>query len=207
MSNPWEYINLNDYEAHMSLDSVKQLQALDSIMKEQFDAYPVSTAIVLGVAGGNGLKHISSEKFKMVYGVDINEDYLSAVRERLAGLSGILECLRIDLTTEPEKLPHAELVIADLLIEYIGYDAFCKSIKKVEPRYVSCVIQYDTEERDWVSESPYLHTFDRLNEIHHKIEESALTNAMEKIGYSKILRKDDKLPNGKILIRLDFGKK
>ena len=26
MSNPWEEISLNDYENHMSLDSVKQLQ-------------------------------------------------------------------------------------------------------------------------------------------------------------------------------------
>ncbi|MBR6331898.1 MAG: hypothetical protein IKR78_02065 [Dehalococcoidales bacterium] len=191
----------------MSLDSVRQLQALDSIMKMQFDAYPVSTAIVLGVAGGNGLDHISREKYQTVYGVDINEDYLSVVREHFVGLSGILECLRIDLTTESEKLPHAELVIADLLIEYIGYDAFCKTIKIVDPSHVSCVIQYDADKTDWVSESPYLHSFDRLNEIHHQIEVSTLSKAMEKIGYFKILRKDDKLPNGKILIRLDFVKK
>lgn len=31
MSNPWEEISLDDYEKHMSLDSVRQLQALDSI--------------------------------------------------------------------------------------------------------------------------------------------------------------------------------
>ena len=28
MSNPWEEISLNDYENHMSLDSVKQLQTM-----------------------------------------------------------------------------------------------------------------------------------------------------------------------------------
>ena len=39
MSNPWEEICLDDYENHMSLDSVKQLQAMNSIMKEQFEAY------------------------------------------------------------------------------------------------------------------------------------------------------------------------
>ena len=59
MSNPWEEISLDDYEKHMSLDSVRQLQALDSIMKKQFAAYPVETAAVLGVAGGNGLEHIT----------------------------------------------------------------------------------------------------------------------------------------------------
>lgn len=29
--NPWEEINLDDYEKHMSLDSVKQLQAMNEI--------------------------------------------------------------------------------------------------------------------------------------------------------------------------------
>ncbi len=37
MLNPWEGISLDNYEKHMSLDSVKQLQALNTIMKEQFE--------------------------------------------------------------------------------------------------------------------------------------------------------------------------
>ena len=130
-----------------------------------------------------------------------------AVRERFAGLSGILECLRVDIINETDLLPHAELVIADLLIEYIGYEAFCKAIEKTDPQYVSCVIQFNTDEKEWVSESPYLHAFDGLDEIHHQIEEASLVKEMEKIGYSKILKKDEKLPNGKSFIRLDFKKK
>ena len=35
MSNPWEEISLDDYENHMSLDSVRQLQMLNKLMKEQ----------------------------------------------------------------------------------------------------------------------------------------------------------------------------
>jgi hypothetical protein len=61
MSNPWEEISLDDYENHMSLDSVKQLQTMNIIMENQFEAYPVSTAMVLGVAGGNGLEHIRQD--------------------------------------------------------------------------------------------------------------------------------------------------
>ena len=55
MKNPWEEINLEDYENHMQLDSVRQLQTMNSIMRSQFEAYPVCSAMVLGVAGGNGL--------------------------------------------------------------------------------------------------------------------------------------------------------
>ena len=127
MSNPWEEISLSDYENHMSLESVNQLQTMNSLMKKQFSDYPVKTAMVLGIAGGNGLEHVSSDKFEKVYGIDINEGYLKTVEERYKGLAGILECLSIDLITEPEKLPHAELVIANLLIEYIGYEAFQKA--------------------------------------------------------------------------------
>ena len=206
MTNPWEEISLDDYEKHMSLDSVRQLQALDAIMKEQFAAYPVETAAVLGVAGGNGLEHIDTDKFRRVYGVDINADYLSAVSQRYTQLSGVLECLHIDLINEAEKLPQTQLLIANLLIEYIGYGAFQRAVLQTTPRYVSCVIQINTDEEQWVSESPYLRAFDRLDEVHHQMEEKALTAAMEEIGYSLILQKSEPLPNGKALVRLDLKK-
>lgn len=35
----------------MKLDSVMQLQAMNEMMKGQFDAYPISSVMVLGVAG------------------------------------------------------------------------------------------------------------------------------------------------------------
>ena len=67
MNNPWEDIKLDDYENHMSMDSVKQLQTMNAIMKEQFEDYPVDTAMVLGIAGGNGLEHVRTEKYCKVY--------------------------------------------------------------------------------------------------------------------------------------------
>ncbi len=206
MSNPWEEIALSDYENHMSLESVKQLQAMNSIMKKQFGSYPVLTAMVLGIAGGNGLEHVRSDKFEKVYGVDINEEYLKAVKERYKDLAGILECLHIDLISECGKLPHSELVIANLLIEYIGYEAFQKAVKRIGPRYVSCVIQINTGDAQWVSDSPYLHAFDRLDEVHCQMEENALITSMKDTGYRIILNESDPLPNGKALQRIDFIK-
>lgn len=204
MTNPWEKISLSDYEKHMSLASVKQLQALNKIMKEQFEAYPVSTAMILGIAGGNGLEHVSREKYNTVYGIDINADYLKAVSERYVSLEGVLVCQQRNLLEEAERLPQAELIIANLVIEYIGYPAFQKVIQQVKPQFVSCVIQINTDEVAWVSDSPYLHAFDRLDEVHHQMEENALTCAMANIGYGKLLRKAETLPNRKRLVRLDF---
>ena len=206
MSNPWEEISLDDYENHMSLNSVKQLQTMNKIMKEQFEAYPVSSAMVLGIAGGNGLEHVSRDKYRTVYGVDINGDYLRTVSERYNNLADILKCLKIDLIRESDQLPHAQLLIANLLIEYIGYDVFQKVIQKVNPEYVSCVIQINTDDHQWVSDSPYLHAFDRLEEVHHQMEEKTLAKIMTESGYKSILMTRESLPNGKALERMDFLK-
>ncbi|MCR5316922.1 MAG: YjjG family noncanonical pyrimidine nucleotidase [Treponema sp.] len=204
--NPWKDISLSDYENHMSLDSVMQLQMMNEMMKNQFIDFPVDTAMVLGIAGGNGLEHVSKEKYRLVYGVDINDEYLRAVSKRYANLSGTLELLNIDLTNEAQKLPKAKLIIANLLIEYIGYNAFQNVIKQVEPTYLSCVIQINTDEEQWVSDSPYLHAFDRLDEVHCQMEAEKLISSMEQIGYKKLSQKTEPLPNGKALERIDFKK-
>jgi len=207
MKNPWEDISLADYEGHMSLGCVGQLQAVNAMMKEQFEACPAGTAMVLGVAGGNGLEHVRRGKYRALYAVDINEDYLKAVSERYADLAGVVKCLRLDLTREPQKLPHADLVIADLLIEYIGCAAFREAVRHAGPRYVSCAVQVDAGGDAWVSNSPYLHAFDALEGIHRRIDEGELEEAMEEIGFAGVLREETALPNGKKLLRLDFKKK
>ena len=43
MNNPWQKIDLIEYENHMSLGSVYQLQAMNELMKEQFAAYPAES--------------------------------------------------------------------------------------------------------------------------------------------------------------------
>ena len=202
--NPWEEISLSDYENHMSLDSVKQLQAMNEMMKKQFAAYPVTTAMVFGIAGGNGLEYVEKGTYKKVYGIDINEAYLAAVKERYSELGEALECRRIDMISESDKLPEAELVIANLFIEYVGYEAFQKGVVRSGAKYVSCIIQINTDEEAWVSDSPYLHVFDDLDAVHHQMEEKALTKAMEEIGYRPLKTDECLLPNGKKFVMLDF---
>lgn len=203
MSNPWEEIPLADYENHMKLDSVMQLQAMNEMMKDQFDTYPVSSVMILGVAGGNGLEHIKKEKFGKVYGVDVNGSYLQEVISRYPDLEGILECLCINLIEEADKLPKADEVVANLLIEYIGYECFQKVLQQVKPQVVSCIIQINIGE-NWVSDSPYLHVFDGLEQVHHQMEERALEKTMAEIGYRGIKTLERLLPNGKKLVQMDF---
>lgn len=133
------------------------------MMKGQFAAYPISSVMILGIAGGNGLEHIQKDKYK------------------------------------------AELVIANLLIEYIGYECFQKAVQHVNPKYVSCIIQMNVEDT-WVSDSPYLHVFDGLDRVHRQMEEQALERIMLEIDYHVIKTLEHMLPNGKKLVQLDFQK-
>lgn len=205
MKNPWEEIPLTDYENHMKLDSVMQLQSMNEMMKGQFDTYPISNVMIFGIAGGNGLEHIQKGRFEKIYGVDINASYLQEAAKRYPELDGLLECLCINLIDEADKLPKADMVIANLLIEYIGYACFQKAIKQVNPKYISCIIQINIDD-NWVSDSPYLHVFDRLEQVHHQMEEQALEKAMLEIGYHAVRTLEHMLPNGKKLVQIDFEK-
>ena len=94
-------------------------------------------------------------------------------------------------------------MIANLLIEYIGYTCFQKVINKVKPQYVSCVIQIN-EEDHFISDSPYIHVFNHLDKVHRQISEKTLVKAMKAIKYDRVLSEERPLPNGKKLLRLDF---
>ena len=205
MNNPWKNINLSDYESHMALDSVQQLQAMNQMMKRQLNQYDIQSAMILGIAGGNGLEHVDTEKLNKIYGVDINLEYLKTTEKRYASLSGILECLCVDLLSEAEKLPQVNMLIANLLIEYIGYECFQKVVKVTNPQYVSCIIQINVDD-SFVSDSPYIHMFDGLERVHHQMAEEELQKCMNVIDYQLIQMIGYPLPNGKELVQLDFCK-
>ena len=206
MGNPWKGIRLSDYESHMSLEEVGQLQELSRIMKGQFSEFASESAMILGVAGGNGLEHADIKKYRRVYGVDVNENYLEKVKERFQEMGDVLELICLDVIAEADRLPQADLLIADLFVEFVGYEAFQSAVRKVDPTYVSCVIQIN-EADGFVSESPYLHAFDRLQEVHHQMESDELTKSLAAIGYDFVNMREHPLPNGKKLVRLDYSRK
>ena len=201
--NPWKEVALSDYESHMSLDSIAQLQALNEMMYGQIYDYDAADVMIMGIAGGNGLNHIDPVKIRRVYGVDINGDYLRKCRERFGNLGDALVTIQADLTDESTELPPADLVIANLLLEYVGYAPFARNIQHIAPKYVSVIIQIN-EGNEFVSDSPYQHSFDKLNEVYHHIDSAGLTEVMKQIGYNLLKETKQNLPNGKALERLDF---
>lgn len=203
MSKPWENVELSDYETHMQLSNVYQLQTLNKIMHDQFYDYPVKTITILGIAGGNGLEHIDPEKFSQVTGIDINTHYLEICRQRYPKLSDVMTLIRCDLTDETSVIPESELIIANLLIEYIGLDNFQKKLAHHPVKYVSCVIQKNPEAL-FVSFSPLQDKFTEVAKSHTDVDEISLINTLNDIGLTVIHREQIDLPNKKQFIRVDF---
>lgn len=203
MSNPWEKVPLKDYENHMKLSSVQQLQKLNEIMKSQIYKYKISTIAILGIAGGNGLDLIDNARIKTVYGIDINKNYLDICKEKYKNLKDCLVLKKLDLSNLSNDLPKVDIIIANLFIEYIGIDTFIKQLSKNSPQYVSCVIQKNSD-NNFVSDSPYLKAFDEISLLHRDIEKFSLVKAMSIIGYRLIFSEEYLLPNMKKFIRLDF---
>ena len=203
--NPWEKIDLNDYEKHMSYKGIQQMQTLNSMMQKQLshDAYKI--IMVLGVAGGNGLEHIKPEKINTVYGVDINSEYLKECAMRFPTLGKCLKTICCDISDDEIELPEAEELVADLFIEYVGYEHFKKAVQVVKPKLVSCIIQVNVDE-SFVSDSPFIHVFDHLDEVHYEIDGKQLEAHMKEIGYQLCEQEICELPNKKQLVRIDFIK-
>lgn len=189
--HPWKEITLDDHESHMKLDKVRQLQTLEDMMKDQFYRYPISSTIIMGIAGGNGLCHVHPEA------------YLNACVQRYPSLEDVFEPICVDITQDVSMLPKAEMIIANLFLEYVGYECFQKAVLQISPMVVSCIIQVNDTDV-FVSDSPYLHAFDRLEEVLHEINEQGCHQMMETIGYVFTHKSIRSLPNGKHLMQLDY---
>jgi hypothetical protein len=140
-----------------------------------------------------------------VYGYDINPDYLAACETRYRDDFGdrlrLIET-KIDRSVTIERV---DLLIANLIIEYVGIDEFV-AFAAANARSIgvlSCVIQRNDAE-GFVSSMEYASSFDALASVSSDIDPDTLTSAMSDEGFVALNRCEYPLPNGKTLIRRDF---
>ena len=194
--NQWESINLRDYETHMRSKKVFQLQTLNMIMADQMKYKPDSVA-VLGAAGGNGFEHLHSAH--TIYAIDINEDYLRHCGKKYTYLGDKLKLIQCDL--HQAVLPSCDLLICNLIIEYLGIESFAKLLERSQFKLASCVIQKNCG-NSFVSASKTATKLEPLNSLHHDIEAEEL---IKRLGRPVVLQKNYALPNNKEFVRIDFN--
>jgi hypothetical protein len=204
--HPWREIDLDVYERHMGDPGVGQLQRLHEITAEQLAAYPSRAIGVLGVAGGNGLDLIDPETTDAVYGYDINPDYLAACGTRYRDDFGdrlhLIE-MRIDRSVRIERV---DLLIANLIIEYVGIDEFV-AFAAANARSIgvlSCVIQQNAAE-GFVSSTDYTSLFDALASVSSDIDLEMLTSATSDGGYRPQCQSGVQMRSSVRSVRQDAG--
>jgi len=121
--NPWLGIPYQDYETHMASPEVGQLQFLNAAFKEILTIRRPKSLLVPGCAAGNGFEHIDPAVTKRVVAVDINPDYLMALRERFPGLAGHMEVVNQDILMCGFKDKSFDLIFAGLVFEYLDAPA------------------------------------------------------------------------------------
>ena len=203
--NPWEQINLDIYETHMKSDNVFQLQTLNLITKQQISRTDNTNIAILGVAGGNGLCNIDITKTRKVYGIDVNREYLEICKKRYPKLSNVLELICCDLSNPNTILPFSDILICNLIIEYLGVAGFTDLIinNKENINVISCVIQ-ENNNNDFVSSSGLSSAFSPLLSIHNDIDGAELIKSLLKVGFHCTKNSRYPLPNGKNFVQMDF---
>lgn len=197
MNHPWLRVTLNDYEGHMGAFGVNQLAPLSGLFGEVLAfAQPASLAIV-GIAGGNGLDRIDPQINKRVAGIDINPDYLAAVRRRWPDQSWLeLHCL--DISKAPPNLSPVDLVHAALLFEHTGLDPSLENcLSLLAPGgHFAAVLQLPSTLQEGVAQTGFS-SIENLKEHFFLIEPQRFTDALASRGFSLIFEKKFPVPAGK----------
>jgi len=199
-ANPWLEIPLEDYERHMSHHLVGQSILLNSLTKKYLDEIKPETALFLGIAGGNGLEHIDTNRTRYVYGIDINQDYLDTAFKRYNHRIASLQLLNLDITKNPKTICRADFIWAALVLEYTGIDeafAFCANNIRREGHLIISI--QSNNNKPSVS-STGIESVKRAGEIFSIVDPEDLLRKADEGGYKFIGSEENTLPNGKSII-------
>ena len=197
MDQPWLQVPLNDYEGHMGAAGVDQLAPLADHFAEALAFCKPQSVAIVGIAGGNGLQHVDPSATTRVVGIDLNADYLAAVRRRFPTLKQ-LELQRLHLTKERPRLEPVDMVHAALLFEHTGLSPClenCLSLVASSGHFVA-VLQLPSAVQAPVANTSFP-SIQNLKEHFALIDPATFSTVLEHNGFSLALEKHRPLAGGK----------
>jgi hypothetical protein len=200
--NPWNTVPASDYETHMAHQSVMQLQALNALYKKRISLYHPTTIAVIGACTGNGFEHFSAGT-KKIYAVDINPEYLQICIQRYSSLLPGLITLWKNFGEEPLGIANIELIIADLVFEYVDLQKGIGAVKEMIAKdgILSITIQ-DSHGESSVSKTG-IESVQVVSSIFKDVTYNDITSQLNHFGFTVIREERCVLPNKKELITVD----
>jgi len=203
-TSPWNEIPLEDYEKHMSHNSVGQLEVLNLLTKKYLNRIKPKTCLFLGIAGGNGLENIDNRITKKVIGIDINQSYLDKARERYAEIITSLELINFDITTNTSVFCKADFIWAGLVLEYTGIDKSLEfSINNLQ-REGNLIISIQSNNGVQSVSQSGIESVQKVGAIFQLIDSDVLIAKAIETGLKLIENEESFLPNGKSLKTFHF---
>src|SRR5262252_838007 len=196
MNQPWLRVTLNDYEGHMGVVGVNQLAPLSTLFGEALRFCEPASVAIIGIAGGNGLDRIDPQIHKRVVGIDINPDYLAAVRKRWPDQDW-LELHHMDISKAPNLSP-VDLVHAALLFEHTGlHPSLENCLSLVAPKgHFAAVLQLPSTLQEGVAPTGFS-SMHNLKEHFSLIDPRPFRNAVASRGFALVLERNSPLRAGK----------
>lgn len=207
MDNIWEKVPLEDYEKHMSHETVGQQQLLSELTRKYLQRLTPKTTMFLGVAGGNGLEHIDNTITHKVYGIDINKEYLLETKNRFQNRIADLDLINIDISNNSTEITRVDFMWAALILEYVDMgDCFKFIINNIQDNgYVVITIQVNNGVSS-ISKTG-VETVKLVGQIFKPVDSKDLLGVADRFGFAIMESEKNILPNGKILETFCFQKK
>jgi SAM-dependent methyltransferase len=157
MRNPWLDIPLADYEAHMALPAIGQSLLIAEQLEILIRAHSPRSVAVIGCAGGNGFDRLIDTTVERVVGVDINPNYIEAVRRRYAGRISLLDLHIADIQSAAPLFEAVDLIYVALVLEYVDPPKTMSALwRHCKPGGVLALLsQLPHESMSHVTPSPY----------------------------------------------------
>jgi len=197
MDRPWLQVTLQDYEGHMGVAGVDQLAPLADLFAEALAFCRPQSVAIVGIAGGNGLQHIDTHTTDRVVGIDINAEYLTAVKNRFPALEQ-LELHHLDMSKQRPRLEPVAMVHVALLFEHTGLSPClenCLSLV-VGGGHFASVLQLPSPAQAAVANTGFP-SIQKLKDQFALIDPADFTAGVEHKGFSLLLEKQRPLPAGK----------
>ncbi len=206
--NPWLKIPLEDYEGHMSLNSIAQAQYISQLLYENTKEVDARSLAIIGCSGGNGLDKLKKTNVKRVIGVDINPFYLDTAYQRYKYKFDILDFICMDFVNPAFVFQSVDLIYAALVFEYVDYKAGIISLNKFIKKngFLSAVLQLSNERMSEICPSPYT-SIDLLKNIFKFVCIEEFMDAAKKCGLTIIKTQKVTLSSGKQFQEILFQKK
>jgi MOSC domain-containing protein YiiM len=184
-ANPWLEIPLADYEAHMALPAVGQAKLLGSLLQRSVAAFNPGALAVFGVAGGNGLEHIDSERVSRVVALDLNPEYLNLCTQRHGTRFAQYEPVLHDLSHGIPDIEPVDLVFAGLVLEYLDTGAFLQKLPRLltPGGVLAIVLQLPSPTTPEVTPSPYK-SLGGLQDVFRFVDPAAIRDALCRSDFS-----------------------